>query len=152
MRSYTDGFTGGRLLGKLVRAKGSTRKEMRGIYVKACKAAKRKYKQKIIEAKRHPWPKKICNPVKSLIRKSDDVETSYVKEVGYELMDHFRNKVEKNQKPEADFEDIYNNLKDKYDDLDLWDIPLATENDVKDLIDSLPRKLSLGKCVFFTFS
>ena len=137
-----------KFLGKLARASPTRRKEMRGLYVKVCKAAKLKYKKKIRERRGHPWPKKLRTPVKSLLRKSDGVEINAEEEVANELMDHFRRKVETNQKPEADFEDIFNKLKAKYNDLDLWDIPFATENDVKELIDGLPGKRSSGKCGF----
>ena len=136
----------GRFLGKLARATKGNRKELKGIYVKVCRAAKREHRRKIREAKGHPWPKKARNPVKSLIRKSDGKEITDEKEIADELMDHFKNKVEENQKPEAGFEQIYSKLKDKYGHLDLWDIPLATEDDVKELIDSLPGKRSSGKC------
>ena len=128
----------------LQRSTGLKRKEYRGIYTKVCRAEQRRYKETLKRRKGHPWPKKEKAAINSVFKNGTKEEIFDDEQISNEFMDTFRNKVEKNKKTNADFSKIKNILKERFKDVEEWEIPEPTLQDILDIIDELPPKRSTG--------
>ena len=123
---------------------GLKRKEYRGIYTKVCRAEQRRYKETLKKRKGHPWPRKEKSTINSVFKNGTKEEVFDHEKISNEFMDTFRNKVEKNKKPNADFSKIKSILKERFKHLQEWEIPEPTLQDILDIIDELPPKRSTG--------